>query len=228
MSHPLEEKIGYHFQDESLLNHALTHSSWSNEKGKGHLGCNERLEFLGDSVLGFVSARYLYGLFPEMPEGMLTKIRSELVCESSLAEVAAELKLGDYLLLGRGEEKNGGRSRPSMSADAVEAVIAAIFLDGGFSAAKDFIMRFILTPQKTAAVGHDYKSELQERIQREPGHILRYETLSEEGPDHDKVFHVAVFLDENRIGEGTGPSKKKAEQASAQNAIERYGENAGE
>ena len=220
MPHPVELTIGYRFRNPQLLQRAMTHSSWANEKGLGHSGCNERLEFLGDSVLGFVTADFLYESFPNLPEGMLTKFRAELVCEQALSEVAAELCLGDALLLSKGEERSGGRTRPSMTADSVEALIAALYLDGGFETAAGFIHRYILTPKRTAGIGHDCKSELQELVQREKDHILSYRLMGEEGPDHDKRFRVAVYLDETLIGEGTGTSKKRAEQAAAGNALE--------
>lgn len=220
MAHPLEIAIGYSFQDENLLLRALTHSSKANEEGLGHGGCNERLEFLGDSILGFVTADFLYHVFPDLPEGVLTKIRAELVCEESLAGVASELGLGAYLRIGHGEEKNGGRTRPSMNADAVEALIAALYLDGGYNLAHDFIHRYILIPEKTASLGNDYKSELQELVQREKNHTLAYQLDGEDGPDHNKKFRISVYLDGFAIGTGEGTSKKKAEQAAARNAIQ--------
>ncbi len=220
MSHPIESEIGYSFNNQDLLLRALTHSSGANEKGLGHNACNERLEFLGDSILGFVTAEFLYTVFPNLPEGVLSKTRADLVCEESLFQVACELGLGEYLILGKGEEKNGGKARPSMNADAVEALIAALYLDGGFELAASFIHRHILTPEKTSSLAHDYKSELQELIQREKNHFLQYRLIDEKGPDHEKSFRVSVLLDGEEIGEGEGLSKKKAEQAAARNAMQ--------
>lgn len=221
MSHPLETVLNYNFHDDQILLRAMTHSSGANEMGLGHNSCNERLEFLGDSILGFVTANFLYSTFPDLPEGSLSKIRAELVCEQSLSQVASELGLGNYLILGRGEEKNGGRTRPSMTADAVEALIAALYLDGGFELARSFILRFVLSPDKISSFGHDYKSELQELIQKEKNHLLSYQLIGEAGPDHEKVFRVSVLLDGSEIGQGEGQSKKKAEQAAAKSALSR-------
>ncbi len=218
---PLEEKIGYAFRDASLLHTALTHSSWSNEN-RAAGPCNERLEFLGDAVLGFVVARYLYTRFPDLPEGRMTRLRAELVCERSLSLVAADLGLGDSLLLGRGEEHSGGRTRPSITADAVEAVIAAIFLDGGIDAAAAFIRRFLLDHFEAGEThpDRDWKSELQELVQRKNNQVLEYRPAGESGPDHMKSFTVELWLNGELLASGEGRSKKDAEQHAAAKALE--------
>lgn len=216
----LEQALGYTFQDKSLLENALTHSSWANENRKDGQSSNERLEFLGDSILGFVVAEFLYRSFPERPEGELTRFRAELVCEKSLARIAAQIQLGSYLRMGHGEEQGGGRTRPSIMADAVESVLAAAYLDGGFAAARGIIERLLLRdvhgfrPQN-----QDYKTRLQELVQREKNQELSYHLLSESGPDHDKRFVVSVMLNGGEVGTGTGRSKKRAEQAAAHAAI---------
>ncbi len=222
----LEERIGYSFQDPSLLENALTHSSYANEnKAKGETS-NERLEFLGDSVLGMVVADYLFRTHPDMPEGELTRTRAALVCEESLVEVAARWELGDYLRLGRGEDAGGGRNRPSIRADAVEAVIAAVYLDGGIGSARKLITKFILTDNEREQEGaiRDYKTALQELVQRESGQVLTYRLLGESGPDHAKVFSVEVDLNGTPVGTGEGRSKKEAEQMAAKAAIEKLRE----
>lgn len=217
----LEQRLGYSFQDRALLENALTHSSFANEnRSKGETS-NERLEFLGDSVLGMVVADYLYRGHPDMPEGELTRTRAALVCEGSLVEVARKLELGQHLKLGRGEDAGGGRERPSIQADAVEAVIAAIYLDGGIGSARKFITRFILTEneRETEGVIRDYKTALQELVQREGGQILVYRLIGESGPDHAKVFNVEVTLNGQQAGTGQGRSKKEAEQNAARAAL---------
>ena len=216
----LEQKLGYTFQDRSLLENALTHSSCANESG-GRLLSNERLEFLGDSILGMVVADHLYRNHPDLPEGELTRTRACLVCEDSLVEVAEALDLGRYLLLGKGEEAGGGRQRPSIRADAVEAVLAAVYLDGGIGSARKIIQRFILN-REVAGLTHprDYKTSLQELVQRESGQVLQYRMTGESGPDHDKRFFFEVTLNGTSIGSGTGRSKKEAEQMAAKAAIE--------
>lgn len=217
----LEERLGYTFQDRALLEHALTHSSYANEnRAKGETS-NERLEFLGDSVLGMVVADYLFRGHPDMPEGELTRTRAALVCEESLVEVARKLGLGRHLKLGRGEDAGGGRQRPSIQADAVEAVIAAIYLDGGIGSARKFITNFILTnnDRETEGVIRDYKTALQELVQREGGQVLTYCLSGESGPDHAKVFRVEVSLNGEKAGEGQGRSKKEAEQNAARAAL---------
>ena len=218
----LEERLGYSFRNRALLETALTHSSYANENRASGIVCNERLEFLGDSVLGVTVADFLYRHFPDMPEGRMTRLRAELVCEHSLHRVALELHLGDYLRLGKGEEHNGGRKRASILSDAVEAVIAAMYLDAGMETAAGFIHRCLLddvraieTPTFT-----DYKTSLQELVQRHSGQVLSYELVGEEGPDHAKTFRVQVCLNGDPIGRGIGRTKKEAEQAAAANALE--------
>ena len=218
----LEERLGYSFRNRALLETALTHSSYANENRASGILCNERLEFLGDSVLGVTVADFLYRHFPDMPEGRMTRLRAELVCEQSLHRVALELHLGDYLRLGKGEEHNGGRKRASILSDAVEAVIAAMYLDAGMETAAGFIHRCLLddvraieTPTFT-----DYKTSLQELVQRHSGQVLSYELVGEEGPDHAKTFRVQVCLNGDPIGRGTGRTKKEAEQTAAANALE--------
>lgn len=213
----LEKKIGYEFKDKDLLRLALTHSSYSNEKGS-HKN-NERLEFLGDSVLGFITAEYLFRELKQTPEGQLTKVRANAVCEKTLAKFAAQISLGDFLYLGKGEALTGGRERPSVLSDAFEAVIAAIYLDGGIDEAKKFVLRFVSTTEKDAAEVTDYKTMLQEVIQKNPEENLRYELVAESGPAHLKTFTVEVHLNSNCIGTGEGHSKKKAEQAAAKEAL---------
>ncbi|MBQ6798220.1 MAG: ribonuclease III [Oscillospiraceae bacterium] len=218
----LEKAIGYTFRDRSLLENALRHSSYANEKRKEHLASNERLEFLGDSVLGFVVAEYLYQNYPDHPEGDLTRMRAELVCEGSLASVADRLELGGYLMLGHGEEQSGGRTRASINADAVESILAAMYLDGGIEPPKALIYRMILSgKEQHAPVNSDYKTMLQELVQREKNQVLKYCLVSESGPDHDKEFHVIVLLNDRIIGEGKGRSKKRAEQAAAAQGIQK-------
>ncbi len=215
----LETRLGYTFKDRSLLENALTHSSCANES-RGRLVSNERLEFLGDSILGMVVADHLYRAHPDLPEGMLTRVRASLVCEESLVEAARALSLGSYLRLGKGEEAGGGRNRPSIQADAVEALLAAVYLDGGLWPARKIIQRFILSREVEGLNSpRDCKTALQELVQRESGQVLRYRLVSEEGPDHNKLFHVAVDLNSVCIGEGSGRSKKEAEQDAARAAI---------
>lgn len=215
----LEEKLNFNFQDQQLLRTALTHSSYANEH---HCASNERLEFVGDSVLGMVTAEYLYKTYPDWPEGKMTRLRAELVCEQSLWEVAEKLSLGAYLRLGRGEEISGGRKRHSILADCVEAIIAAMYLDGGFAPARDFIYDNILSKlsDREAVLVHDWKTELQELVQQKPGRALGYELLGESGPDHMKCFNVAVTMDGMPIGSGEGHTKKEAEQMAARAALE--------
>ena len=216
----LEEKLGYSFHDLSLLENALTHSSRANES-RGKLLSNERLEFLGDSILGMVVADHLYRNHPDLPEGDLTRTRAALVCEESLVEVARELSLGTYLRLGKGESAAGGRERPSIQADAVEALLAAIYLDGGIGSARKFIQKYILSREVAGlAKPRDHKTSLQELVQRESGQVLQYRLTGEEGPDHNKRFFVEVTLNGQGIGSGSGRSKKEAEQMAAAAAIE--------
>ena len=218
----LEERLGYSFQNRSLLETALTHSSYANENRASGIVCNERLEFLGDSVLGVTVAAFLYRRFPDMPEGRMTRLRAELVCEQSLHRVALDLHLGEYLRLGKGEEHNGGRDRPSILSDAVEAVIAAMYLDAGMDTAAGFIHRCLLDDVHTmeAPSFTDYKTALQELIQRRSGQTLSYELVGEEGPDHAKTFEMRVRLNGDSIGHGVGHTKKEAEQSAAAYALE--------
>ena len=223
----LEKKLNYTFRHPELLQEALNHSSYANEHRAAHLHSNERLEFLGDSVLGFVTAEFLFLRHPEAPEGDLTRIRAALVCEQSLYEVAQRLELGHYLKLGRGEEAGGGRERTSILADAVEAVFAAVYLDGGIDAAKSLIHRCLLDAQRESVVEErrrDYKTALQELVQRQADQVLTYRMAGEQGPDHAKTFRAEVLLNGAVIGAGDGHSKKEAEQAAAKTALESLGE----
>ena len=209
----LEEAIGYRFHNISLLQNALTHSSFANERWHNSLLSNERLEFLGDSILGMLVAEYLYRNFPDRPEGELTRMRADMVCEKTLASVAARIHLGDHLML-------GGRSRDSILADAVESVIAACFLDGGIEAAQKFIRTFILVEVPVSQMHNtDYKTKLQELVQQKKNQVLSYTLTGESGPDHDKHFTVAVSLNGGMVGQGEGRSKKRAEQEAARAAI---------
>lgn len=220
----LEEAIGYRFNDRKLIIQALSHSSYANEK-KRPGGSNERLEFLGDSVLSIVVSEYLYTHLTSVAEGDLTKLRASLVCEKSLHVFAQQINLGDYLLLGKGEENTGGRERPSILADAFEAVIAAVYLDGGMEAAKKHILRFM--PQdiehRKAPVFRDFKTVLQEVVQMNPEEKVEYVLIGSEGPDHNKRFVVEVCLNDQVIGRGKGRSKKEAEQLAAKEALELMG-----
>jgi len=218
----LERVIGYEFRSGELLRNALTHSSYANERRESGIADNERLEFLGDSVLGFVTARYLFESFPERPEGDLTRLRADLVCEKSLARAARGISLGDCLLLGKGEEQNGGRGKDSILSDAMESVIAAVYLDGGLEPAADLIIRLILSDLKIEELAaRDYKTELQELVQRKKNQQITYELLDETGPDHNKVFRVCVLLNGTEVGVGEGTSKKRAAQSAARQAITR-------
>ena len=217
----LEVAIGYRFKDITLLQNALAHSSYANERWHNSLMSNERLEFLGDSVLGMTVAEYLYRQFPDRPEGELTRMRADMVCEQSLALIANKIGLGGYLLLGHGEERFGGRTRNSILADAVESVIAACYLDGGYAAALGFVTTFVLSDVPVAKLHNvDYKTALQEKVQQKKNQTLSYNLVGEEGPDHDKRFRVEVLLNGNPIGSGTGTSKKRAEQDAARVALE--------
>lgn len=215
----LEEVIGYHFNQKQLLKHAMTHSSYANEKRWEKTRNNERLEFLGDAVLELVTSDFLYQKHLKMPEGELTKKRAGLVCEPSLAYCAEEICLGEYLLLGKGEEATGGRFRPSVTSDAMEALIGAIYLDGGFANAKEFIHRFILNDIEHKQLFYDSKTILQEMVQAEARHNVEYVILKEEGPDHNKTFEVSATLDGREIGKGAGRTKKAAEQVAAYHGI---------
>ena len=219
----LEQKLNYQFHNPELLSEALNHSSYANEHRSTHLNSNERLEFLGDAVLGFVSAEFLFAQHPDLPEGDLTRIRAALVCEQSLYEVAQKMQLGRYLKLGRGEETGGGRTRTSILADATEAVFAAVFLDGGVAEASALIHRVLLEAEKEEAVEErrkDYKTALQELVQRQANQELTYHMAGEQGPDHNKTFVAEVLLNGELIGAGEGHSKKEAEQAAAASALE--------
>ena len=221
----LENAIGYRFKNITLLQNALTHSSYANETWHDSLRSNERLEFLGDSILGMVVAEHLYRTFPERPEGELTRMRADMVCERALAKVAGRLDLGTHLLLGHGEEQGGGRERASILADAVESVIAACFLDGGMDAARKLIESFVLCEMPVTKLSNaDYKTALQERVQQKKDQIISYRLVGESGPDHDKSFQVEVLLNGNVVGSGVGSSKKRAEQDAARVALEQlYG-----
>lgn len=213
----LEEIIGYEFKDKRLCKTALTHSSYYNENRAVCGASNERLEFLGDSVLGFLAAEHLYLSNPKRPEGELTRMRASLVCEGSLAGAAADVGLSGDLLLGRGEEATGGRERPSLLADAMEALLGAIYLDGGVEPARMFVRRFV--SGRSGARDSDYKTRLQEELQREPAKTYAYRLVEASGPDHAKVFTVEVLIDDAPAGRGTGSSKKEAEQAAAREAL---------
>ena len=218
----LETAIGYRFNNLSLLQNALAHSSYANERWHNGLMSNERLEFLGDSVLGMLVADYLYRQFPDRPEGELTRMRADMVCERSLAAVANTLELGKHLLLGKGEEQGGGRSRESILADAVESVIAACYLDGGMEAAVAFVERFVLVNVPVTKLKNaDYKTAVQELVQQKKNQVLTYTLVGEHGPDHDKCFDVELTLNGKLIGRGSGSSKKRAEQDAARDALEK-------
>ena len=216
-----EALLGYTFRNKALLVDALTHSSYANEHRKDGASSNERLEFLGDAILGVIVAEHLYKTHPDKPEGELTKLRAELVCERSLAEVAGRLRLGEVLRLGHGESHGGGSHRPSMLADAVEAVLAASYLDGGMDIPRDIIGRLILQKEPKVSGNRDYKTRFQELVQRTRDQIIAYDLTGESGPDHNKVFSVEVRLNGEVVGTGTGSSKKRAEQDAARQAIAR-------
>ena len=215
----LEDIIGYRFKQEGLLRQALTHSSFANEKHMKKLSDNERLEFLGDAVLELVSSEFLYANYPRLPEGDLTKLRASIVCEPTLAFCAEVISLGDYLYLGKGEDLTGGRKRPSVVSDAMEAMIGAIYLDGGLANAKEFVLRFILNDIEHKQLFYDSKTILQEMVQAEFKDSLVYELLKEEGPDHNKTFEVSVKVGGRVIGRGVGRTKKAAEQVAAYHGI---------
>ncbi len=218
----LEEAIGYRFHNISLLQNALAHSSYANERWHNSLLSNERLEFLGDSVLGMLVADYLYRTFPDRPEGELTRMRADMVCEHTLASAANRIGLGAHLLLGHGEEQGGGRTRESILADAMESVIAACFLDGGLDAALKIVRQFILVEVPVTKLHNvDYKTALQELVQQKKNQVLSYAMVGQSGPDHDKKFDVEVSLNGKVVGKGSGSSKKRAEQMAAKAAIDR-------
>ncbi|MCI8516225.1 MAG: ribonuclease III [Hungatella sp.] len=225
----LEQRTGYEFHDGKLLSQAMTHSSYANEHHIDKLKCNERLEFLGDAVLEVVSSDFLYHKYGSLPEGDLTKLRASIVCESTLALCAGELSLGTYLLLGKGEEATGGRERSSIVSDAMEALIGAIYLDGGFASAKEFIERFILHDIEHKQLFFDSKTILQEMVQAMGDDPLVYELIREEGPDHNKIFEARALVGETEVGRGTGRTKKAAESMAAYRGILRLREeNTGE
>ncbi len=215
----LEETIGYEFQDRSLLKQALTHSSYANEHKMDHSHCNERLEFLGDAVLELVTSNFLYHKYAELPEGELTKTRASIVCEPTLALCAGDIELGSHLYLGKGEEATGGRFRNSVVSDAFEALIGAVYLDGGIANAKELIERFILNDIEHKKLFYDSKTILQEMVQSRQDGALSYELLKEEGPDHDKRFEVCARMGDVEIGRGEGRTKKAAEQMAAYRGI---------
>lgn len=214
-----EEVIGYKFNDRRLLKHALTHSSYANEKRMHKLENNERLEFLGDAVLELVTSEFIYHRHKKMPEGDLTKLRARIVCEQTLASCANDLNLGNYVLLGKGEAATGGRERHSILSDAMEAIIGAIYLDGGFTNAKEFISKFILSDVENKELFFDSKTILQEIVQSEYKEQLIYELIREEGPDHNKKFTVAALVNDIELGIGVGSTKKAAEQEAAYQSI---------
>ena len=217
----LQKRLGYEFENKALLIAALTHSSYANEMKNSGTGSNERLEFLGDSVLGMSVAGFIFSVYPDMPEGKMTKLRADLVCEKSLAALAVKFGLGEFILLGKGEEKNGGRARPSILADAVEAILAAVYLDRGFEAASKFITGHLAPQaQRKRTEVSDYKTALQEVVQEKEGRLLSYHTVDESGPDHMKSFTAEVRMNGGCIGVGTGKSKKEAEQFAAKSALE--------
>lgn len=215
----LENRIGYYFQNKKLLRQAMIHSSYANENRMGHADCNERLEFLGDAVLELVSSEFLYSNYPEKSEGELTRLRASLVCESSLAYCARETGLPDFILLGRGEMLSGGRHRDSIVSDATEALIGAIYLDGGIKKAREFILSYVLNDIENRQLFVDAKTILQELLQSKNSSPIVYTVLNEDGPAHDKVFSVRVEMDGEVLGTGEGHNKKAAEQAAAYEAV---------
>ena len=215
----LEKKIGYTFKDFGLLTKAMMHSSYANEQHLHKYECNERLEFLGDAVLELVSSEFLFYEHEKMPEGELTKTRASMVCEPALAFCARELNIGDYLLLGKGEDATGGRKRESITSDAMEALIGAIYIDGGFANAKEFIERFILRDLENKKLFFDSKTILQEIVQANFKDQITYHLIGETGPDHDKSFLVSVHIGDEEYGAGSGRTKKAAEQEAAYQSI---------
>ena len=215
----LEKKIGYTFQKKELLQKAMMHSSYTNEKHLEKYHCNERLEFLGDAVLELISSDFLYREFPQVPEGELTKKRASLVCEPSLAYCAREFGLPQFLMLGKGEDMTGGRNRDSIVSDATEALLGAIYLDGGFANAKEFVLRFILNDMEHKQLFYDSKTILQEIVQEDGSGPVEYPLIREEGPDHNKSFTVKAVVNGRVCGQGTGHTKKAAEQAAAYEAL---------
>ena len=223
-SEKLSEQIGYTFQNPELLRNALTHSSYTNEKGHSGFKDNERLEFLGDAVFDAVISEYLYEKLEDVEEGKLTKLRALIVCERSLADRAERFRIGDYLYLGKGEEHTGGRKRISIIADATEALIGAVFLDGGWDSAKDMVLRNFMPVIEDALAGklsRDYKTELQEMYQQRGSMEIRYATVREDGPDHCKIFTIGLWMNGEKVSEGSGRTKKEAEQNAAKAALKR-------
>lgn len=221
-----QQKLGYHYQSHALLQEALTHSSYANEHRAKGVKDNERLEFLGDAILDMIISEYLFLKYANMPEGDMSKIRASIVCEGSLAKVAKQMELGEYILLGKGEEMTGGRERASILADAFEAVTGSLFVDGGFDEAKRFLYKTLVADveqtEHIETLYADYKTLLQEAIQKCSMAPIHYEVVGEEGPDHDKHFYVEVYHEEKCLGRGIGKSKKEAEQDAAQKALENY------
>ena len=217
----LEKKIGYRFREFSLLEHAMRHSSFCNEQKMDKLQNNERMEFLGDAVLELVTSEFLYTKYPKMPEGEATRKRASMVCEQTLALCAKEIELGSYLYLGKGEDHTGGRERASVISDALEALIGAIYLDGGFTSAKEFVERFILNGIEEKQLFFDSKTIFQEMMQSITTEPIHYKMVGEEGPDHCKTFTIELFVGEQSAGIGSGKSKKAAEQAAAYDAIKK-------
>ena len=220
----LENKINYRFNNKKYLMEALTHSSFANERQHKGAKSNERLEFLGDAVLSIISAEFLFAHFPDLPEGELTKLRASLVCTDSLSAFARQIDLGDYLFLGKGEVNVGGANRPSILENAFEALIAAIYLDGGIDVAREFVLGFLTPALENHQQAYvDYKTTLQEIVQQNPGEVLGYTLVDEYGPDHNKTFVAEVHLNSNVIGRGEGKSKRSAEQAAAKEALKLMG-----
>lgn len=218
-----ENIIGYHFKNKELLTRAFTHSSFANEHKKQEIKNNERLEFLGDSVLSLVISEYIFSSFPELPEGELTKLRATVVCETSLAKSAREMQVGSFIHLGKGEEMTGGRNRDSILSDAFEAILGAMYLDGGFEVARKHVLKYLentLNEAKEGKIFNDYKTCLQELLQQHSYEKIEYSIIKEQGPDHNKEFFVQVMHGSKVLGTGWGRSKKEAEQHAAQNALE--------
>lgn len=219
----LEKKIAYTFRDKSLIQQALTHSSYANEHGLTKLGSNERLEYLGDAVLELISSEFFYHTYPKKPEGELTKLRASFVCEPALSHIAEEIGLPVFILLGKGEERTGGRKRPSIVSDAFEALIGAIYLDGGFASAKEFIYRFVLNDVEEKEFFYDSKTILQEEVQKKADTKIEYRIVAERGPDHDKEFEICLLVDDIELGRAKANSKKNAEQRAAYEALKKLG-----
>ena len=220
----LEEKIEYNFKDKEVVFTAITHSSYANERKTKKLKYNERIEFLGDSVLSLVISEYLYKMYPNLPEGELTVTRAKIVCENSLSKCATDINLGKHLMLGKGEELSGGRSKMSILSDAFEALIGAIYLDGGFDTARGFILKYMENIIKSCVEGklfYDFKTQLQEIIQQNGEQHISYIVIDESGPDHNKTFKTEVRVNNVTIGQGNGHSKKESEQSAAKDALDK-------